>query len=89
MTDTAGTTHTLQGGSRTGSMRDDMKDYLAHANEVGDAARWRQGWAQAGLDLMVPSVQSHRVCLALEAVISEQEERNSGVAPFFPIIVGR
>ncbi|XP_049626150.1 serine/threonine-protein kinase PLK4 [Suncus etruscus] len=65
VTDTAGTTHTLQGGSRAGSLRDDMKDYLVHANE------------------------SHRVCLALEAVISEQEERNSGVAPFFPIIVGR
>lgn len=32
--------------------------------------------------------ESHRVCLALEAAISE-EERSSGGASFFPIIVGR
>ncbi|XP_075399934.1 serine/threonine-protein kinase PLK4 [Tenrec ecaudatus] len=32
--------------------------------------------------------ESHRVCLALESVISE-EERKNGSAPFFPIIIGR
>ncbi|KAK2494119.1 hypothetical protein MC885_003182 [Smutsia gigantea] len=32
--------------------------------------------------------ESHRICLALESVISE-EEKKSGSAPFFPIIIGR
>lgn len=32
--------------------------------------------------------QGHRICLALESIISE-EEKKSGSAPFFPIIVGR
>ncbi|XP_066241108.1 serine/threonine-protein kinase PLK4 [Saccopteryx leptura] len=32
--------------------------------------------------------EGHRTCLALEAVISE-EEKKSGSAPFFPIIIGR
>ncbi|KAM9086984.1 serine/threonine-protein kinase PLK4 isoform 1-T2 [Megaptera novaeangliae] len=30
----------------------------------------------------------HRICLALESIISE-EEKKSGSAPFFPIIIGR
>ncbi|XP_058922142.1 serine/threonine-protein kinase PLK4 isoform X1 [Kogia breviceps] len=32
--------------------------------------------------------EGHRICLALESIISE-EEKKSGSAPFFPIIVGR
>ncbi|KAM5255648.1 serine/threonine-protein kinase PLK4 isoform 2-T2 [Ctenodactylus gundi] len=32
--------------------------------------------------------EGHRTCLALESIISE-EEKKSGSAPFFPIIVGR
>lgn len=32
--------------------------------------------------------EGHRICLALESVISE-EEKKSGSAPFFPIIIGR
>ncbi|XP_036778845.2 serine/threonine-protein kinase PLK4 [Manis pentadactyla] len=32
--------------------------------------------------------ESHRICLALESIISE-EEKKSGSAPFFPIIIGR
>ncbi|KAM6220774.1 serine/threonine-protein kinase PLK4 isoform 2-T2 [Rhynchocyon petersi] len=32
--------------------------------------------------------EGHRICLALESVISEEEKRN-GNAPFFPIIIGR
>ncbi|XP_007952026.1 serine/threonine-protein kinase PLK4 [Orycteropus afer afer] len=32
--------------------------------------------------------ESHRICLALETVISE-EEKKSGSTPFFPIIIGR
>ncbi|XP_061047079.1 serine/threonine-protein kinase PLK4 isoform X1 [Eubalaena glacialis] len=32
--------------------------------------------------------EGHRICLALESIISE-EENKSGSAPFFPIIVGR
>lgn len=32
--------------------------------------------------------EGHRICLALESIISE-EEKKSGSAPFFPIIIGR
>uniref|UniRef100_A0A8C3X916 Serine/threonine-protein kinase PLK4 n=1 Tax=Catagonus wagneri TaxID=51154 RepID=A0A8C3X916_9CETA len=32
--------------------------------------------------------EGHRICLALESIISE-EEKKSGCAPFFPIIIGR
>ncbi|XP_037684994.1 serine/threonine-protein kinase PLK4 isoform X3 [Choloepus didactylus] len=32
--------------------------------------------------------ESHRICLALESIISE-EEKKSASAPFFPIIIGR
>uniref|UniRef100_A0A7N5P8U9 Serine/threonine-protein kinase PLK4 n=1 Tax=Ailuropoda melanoleuca TaxID=9646 RepID=A0A7N5P8U9_AILME len=32
--------------------------------------------------------EGHRICLALESIISE-EEKKSGSAPFFPVIVGR
>lgn len=32
--------------------------------------------------------EGHRVCLALESIISEEEKKN-GSAPFFPIIIGR
>lgn len=32
--------------------------------------------------------EAHRICLALESVISEEEKKSSS-APFFPIIVGR
>ncbi|KAB1281885.1 Serine/threonine-protein kinase PLK4 [Camelus dromedarius] len=32
--------------------------------------------------------EGHRICLALECIISEEEKKN-GNAPFFPIIIGR
>ncbi|XP_016058812.1 PREDICTED: serine/threonine-protein kinase PLK4 [Miniopterus natalensis] len=59
-----GKSFTLKGESEVNSLKEEIKMYMAHANE------------------------GHRICLALESIISE-EEKKSGSAPFFPIIIGR